>query len=199
MPAPARLLAPGATVATAALLLAGCSGGSSGSTGSAAAPPASAAAATSATGCGSPPATQVDWPQAVPDTLPKPPGASITGTNTIGSATYVNFTSPVSLREGTLFVVTELRRAGFTLARGDAEPTEADAPFSGPTVVGALRLTKTAPCLTTWVLAVVPRNGPPPPLPSLVPYTGAPASPAGPVSTLIPYTPGPSASPLPFG
>jgi len=173
---------PWVTVAVAAGLalvgVAGCGGSSQ----PAAAPAAASPSPTGPPPCPTPSTTAAQWPLAVPADLPKPPGARITSTSLQGKATYVQFTTPTSLRESVIFVVNELRAAGYQLGRGDAEPAEADAPFTGPTVVGAMRMVSVQPCRTQWVLAVVPREDG-----------------TKPASGLIPYTPGSSASPLPFG
>ena len=171
-------------LAAVGVTLAGCSGGRSvGSNGIPITPTGTSAASAVALGptCPKPGAPAADWPGAVPDSLPKPPGSQISATRVVGPATYISFTTPTSLRESTLYLVSALHDAGYTVARGDAEATEADAPFVSPAVVGAIRLTLTSTCVTTWTLAVEPRQS----------TTGAP--------TLIPYHPGAKASPLPFG
>lgn len=170
--------------ALACVALAGCGGGAASTATDAAVVPSTSPPTTGPAPCPSPPASTADWPLAVPADLPKPPGAVITSSSVKDTATYVRFTTPTSLRDSVIFVVKEMTAAGYTLDRGDAEAFEADAPFTGPTVVGAMKMLLTAPCATSWVLAVVPRQ------------TGATPAPAG---TLIPYTPGSSASPLPFG
>ena len=177
------------TVAGVAATLSGCTAAGSAAGSAPAATPSSATPSGAAAGalqpddtCPSPGAPAPQWPQAVPASLPKPPGSQIHATRVIGAATYVSFTTPTSLRDSTLYLVGALRTAGYTISRGDAEATEADAPFTGPTVVGAIRLTLTASCVTTWTLAVEPR------------LEATAVTP-----TLIPYHPGASASPLPFG
>ena len=85
----------------------------------------------------------------------------------------------MSLREGVLFVVDRFPKAGFTLGRGDAEQSEADAPFQrGEALRGLVRIFFKKDCETLWLLAVV-RN-------PNAPYD-------------ITYTPPPSSTPLPFG
>jgi hypothetical protein len=91
----------------------------------------------------------------------------------------VRFVTPTPLRSSVLFVVRELPRAGFTLGRGDAEPSEADAPFARGTERGLLRLVATQQCQTTWILAVIDTR-------------------QGGQAPLLP-THSPSGSPLPFG
>jgi hypothetical protein len=117
--------------------------------------------------------------------LPKPPTAVLAGETIQSGVVSLRFTTSTSLRAGVLFVVNELPRAGYALSRGDAEAGEADAPFTGPTVVGALRLTRVGPCKTNWILAIVPRSR----------LNGASPNPGA----LIPHVTDPEASPLPFG
>lgn len=121
------------------------------------------------------------WPAGVPDELPKPAGITVGPvTHQAGGLTVVRFSNPVSLRQNVLFVVKQLPAAGFVLGRGDAEATEADAPFQKGDVRGLLRMAATADCRTEWLLAFGAVKGPQQPaLPS--------------------YTPSASPSPLPFG
>lgn len=132
--------------------------------------------------CPAPKPTKPKWPKDVPDIIPKPVGVRIDkldqsrGSNVV----QVRTTVPYSLHDAVLFIVKKFPEAGFTLARGDAEATEADAPFQrGPGLRGLVRVFATEdPCVTLWLFAVV-RD------------TGAPYD--------ISYTPPPSATPLPFG
>ena len=174
-----RLLQPLARAGALAGLLAACSSASTTTATTAPSVPAGRLGPS----CGAAGAAAPEWPQAVPASLPKPPGSAISSVRLIGAATYVVFTTPTSLRSSTLYLVSSLTHAGYTLARGDAEATEADAPFVGESVVGAIRLTLTENCLTTWTLAVEPRT----------------AAVPGAAPSLIPYHPGASARPLPFG
>jgi hypothetical protein len=92
------------------------------------------------------------------------------------------FTTPISLRESVLFVVEAMPAAGYTLARGDAENTEADAPFVKGDLRGVLRMIAVEPCRTDWLMAL---------------STGVPSGAPGGGSPLLP--PRADASPLPFG
>jgi hypothetical protein len=115
----------------------------------------------------------------VPADLPRPPSSNrpiVALTN--ANLTVVQFTAQISLAEGVLFVLDQYRRAGFTLGRGDAEFNQADAPFARTGVFGQVRINGTAPCRTTWLVAI-----------------GAPS--AGTSPLLAP--PSTSPSPLPFG
>lgn len=124
--------------------------------------------------------TSLDWPPAVPAELPKPPSASDGKVNTTRDGlTIVKFSTSTSLRESILFLIDALPAAGFTLGRGDAEATEADAPFVKGPVRGILRMISTEPCSTDWLLAVSEQG----------------AAAGG--SPLLPARP--STSPLPFG
>jgi hypothetical protein len=117
----------------------------------------------------------------VPADLPRPPGVRVIDVqNPRDAVQVVRFTTPTSLRQSVLFVVEQLPKAGFVLGRGDAEPSEADAPFVRGDVRGAFRMVATEPCQTTWVLTTVRANGG-----------------AGGTSPLLPHPP--SQSPLPFG
>ncbi|HVU71905.1 MAG TPA: hypothetical protein VHE83_02985 [Mycobacteriales bacterium] len=160
------------------------------------------AAAASLTACGSstqaPPAVTptlasacptvsvapVDWPKILPADLPKPPGAVLTGETVQNNVVYLRFNTSSSLREGLLYMLRELPKAGYTIGRGDAEVTEADVPFTNPAVIAALRLTVAGTCATSWILAVGRRAA----------STGVLQP-----NSLIPHTVPAGASPLPFG
>jgi hypothetical protein len=121
------------------------------------------------------------WPREVPSVVPKPAGLKIVKIDTTkGNVVQVRSEVPFSLREAVLFIVREFPKAGFTLSRGDAEATEADAPFQrGEALRGLVRVFATEdPCLTVWLYAVVKNTN--------APYD-------------ITYTPPPSSTPLPFG
>ena len=95
------------------------------------------------------------WPADVPSDLPKPPAAVLGTVKTAaGGLTLVRFTTAASLQEGVLFVVKEVQKAGYTLGRGDAEPSEADAPFGKGDVRGIYRMISRGGCSTDWLLAV---------------------------------------------
>lgn len=122
------------------------------------------------------------WPADIPADFPRPPGAVITRSfRTQSGLRVVEFTTPMSLRDGVLFLIRALPAAGYVIGRGDAEATEADAPFAKGTVHGALRLTITSPCSTSWILAVaeVQPNGVSPLLPSHHPRSSPSSLPLG--------------------
>jgi hypothetical protein len=169
----------GVVAATVAVLAAGCSSGSD----KQANPTPTHTFSTSP--CPTPSAAKkTQWPASVPSDLPKPPHATITESTTTPDGVHITkFTTPTSLRDGVLFVVGELPKAGYVLGRGDAEVTEADAPFVHGDIRGLVRMLATQPCSTLWLLATVKANNP---------STGG--------SPLLPTrSPSGSPSPLPFG
>ena len=169
------------------LLLAGCTSSSKPDAGpSAAASPSAApsqAAAVNALPTCKPAASKpYTWPKPVPADLPKLPGATLGETKqTKDGLTVVRFSTETSLRDGILFIVQKLPAAGYVLGRGDAEQTEADAPFSKNDLRGVLRGIASQVCRTEWLLAVTR------------------ARPGGTGNPLLPPRPGASPSPLPFG
>ena len=175
-----RLLAP--VLAAGLLVVAGCSGG--GTTAAAPTPtPTRSPAPTRPSVPTCPPAQPAtfSWPAPVPADLPIPPG-SVLGevTQQPSGLTLVRFSTTQSIRDGVVFLVQQLPKAGYTLARGDAEASEADAPFVKGRTRGVMRILATGECKTDWVLAVATTDG---------------AAKGG--SPLLP--PAPDASPLPFG
>jgi hypothetical protein len=143
--------------------------------------PTPAASALALPTCPAAPSTGFAWPDEVPEDLPVPPGARLSeAQDRSGGLTVVQFTTPISLRESVLFVIEAMPRAGYTLARGDAENTEADAPFVKGDLRGVLRMIAVEPCRTDWLMAITTGSGAP-----------------GGGSPLLP--PRPDASPLPFG
>ncbi|HVF21034.1 MAG TPA: hypothetical protein VNA14_12455 [Mycobacteriales bacterium] len=126
------------------------------------------------------PAKPAVWPAEVPDDIPKPASAVIEKVEkTSSGVTVVRFSTESSLREGVLYVVKEFPKVGYTLGRGDAEVTEADAPFQKGTIRGLVRMLAQEQCRTLWLLAIGREGGGPAPF--------APRSPSN------------GASPLPFG
>jgi hypothetical protein len=67
----------------------------------------------------------------------------------------VRFTTPTSLRTSVLFIVERYPKAGYVIGRGDAEATEADAPFVHNQVRGLTRVTEISLCQTLWLVASV--------------------------------------------
>jgi len=176
-----RRAIPLSLAAAALLLLTACGGGS----GSAAQTPGSASPAYSPspgpTCAPAGPATYT-WPAPVPADLPRLPAATLGATKkTPEGLTIVRFSTKSSLREAVLFIVRTLPKAGYTLGRGDAEPTEADAPFSKGDLRGVLRGAARTQCETDWILAVTRVQS------------------GGGGSPLLPAHTGSSPSPLPFG
>jgi hypothetical protein len=121
------------------------------------------------------------WPKQVPQDLPRLPAATLEQNKTTSDGLFVvQFSTSSSLRDGVVFILKALPAAGYFLGRGDAEPTEADAPFNKGELRGVLRGAAVSACQTKWILAVT-RKGI---------GTGTP---------LLPLHTGPSPSPLPFG
>lgn len=124
------------------------------------------------------------WPAAVPADMPKPANATIVNSTTTSDGVHITkFTTPSSLRDGVLFVVGKFPAAGYVLGRGDAEVTEADAPFVHGKIRGLIRMLATQPCSTLWLVATVDTN----------------ASTGGGTPLLPSRSPSGSPSPLPFG
>ena len=172
-------------VLLSAVLLAGCSGSAQQSaTGATPAPSASSSSLFGEQpGSCDPGTAQITWPQGVPADLPKPAGARLTDVQARPDGlTVVRFTTPSSLTDGVRFLLDQMPAAGYTLARGDAENTEADVPFVKGGLRGVLRMISVEPCRTDWLMALA-RSGP------------AAGSSGG--RPLLP--PRPDASPLPFG
>jgi hypothetical protein len=173
----------GAVVAavTLAVLVTGCSGGSK-----QAAPPPTSPRTFSPVPCATPDnAKPPQWPAALPADMPKPTYATINQTTTTTDGVHiVKFTTPTSLRDGVLFIVGKFPKAGYVLGRGDAEVTEADAPFIHGNIRGLVKLLATEPCSTLWLVATTNANSP----------GGQGGSPLLPT-----HSPSGSSSPLPFG
>ena len=133
--------------------------------------------------CPAPPSGDFAWPAQVPSDLPVPPGATLTEVEKrTDGLTVVTFSTPISIREGVLFLIEQMPAAGYTLARGDAENTEADAPFVKGDLRGVMRMIAVEPCRTDWLMALA---------------EGVPGGGPGAGTPLLPPRPG--ASPLPFG
>ena len=166
----------------------GCASGSGDAAGSAADPQSSLIAAAVPSPkplptCPAASPTGPVWPTPIPTDLPAPPSGQITAVkHTPEGLTVVNFTTATSLRDGVLYLVKQLPAMGYTLGRGDAETTEADAPFNkGANLRGVYRMVSKDQCNTIWLLAVSNQ---------VLGGTGSP---------LLPAHVGPSPSPLPFG
>lgn len=167
----------------AALLLTGCSGSQEPTAAPSASPSAASLVNQPPPSCPSGPAGGFAWPAEVPQDLPAPPGAKLTKVEArTDGLTVVMFTTPTSIRESVLFLIEKMPAAGYTLARGDAENTEADAPFVKGDLRGVMRMIAVEACRTDWLMAVT---------------KGAPAGAPGGGTPLLPPRPG--ASPLPFG
>jgi hypothetical protein len=90
----------------------------------------------------------------VPFGLPMPDNITVLdATTTKDGIQVVKFTTPTSLRQVVLFIVDRYPKAGYTLGRGDAEATEADAPFVKDKVHGLTRVAALESCKTLWLVA----------------------------------------------
>ena len=167
-------------------LVAGCGGSDEPAAQATPAAPPSAPAVQAEPSCSAGPAT-LEWPQPVPADLPVPPSATLTDVQKrTDGLTVVTFSTSTSIRQAVLFLIEQMPKAGYTLARGDAENTEADAPFVKGNLRGVMRMIAVEPCRTDWLMAIT-RAAP----------VGAPGGAPGGGSPLLPPRPG--ASPLPFG
>ena len=167
----------------AVLLVSACGGGSGSAGGSPSpAPVVTQAAAPTVAPCPVVASTRFTWPKDVPQDLPQPPTAVLgETTKTKDGLTIVKFSTKTSLQQGVVFVVREVQKAGFTLGRGDAEPSEADAPFGRGDLRGIYKMLARDQCATDWLVAVTRTR----------PGGGSPILPTA--------SRGPQSSPLPFG
>jgi hypothetical protein len=96
----------------------------------------------------------------VPFGLPMPDGVTFLDSSvTAEGIRVVKFSTPTSLRQAVLFIVERYPKAGYVIGRGDAEATEADAPWIHTGVHGLTRVAVAQPCQTLWLLASVPATG----------------------------------------
>ena len=96
----------------------------------------------------------------LPFDLPMPDNITVVeATTTKDGIQVVKFTTPTTLRAAVLFIVDRYPKAGYVLGRGDAEATEADAPFVKNKVRGLTRLASLEECKTLWLVASVATTG----------------------------------------
>jgi hypothetical protein len=96
----------------------------------------------------------------LPFDLPMPDNITVVdATTTTDGIQVVKFTTPTTLRQAVLFIVDRYPKAGYVLGRGDAEATEADAPFVKDKVRGLTRLASLETCKTLWLVASVATTG----------------------------------------
>jgi hypothetical protein len=76
-------------------------------------------------------------------------------TKTADGIQVVKFTTPTTLRAAVIFMVDRYPKAGYVVGRGDAEATEADAPFVKGKVRGLTRVATLQACQTLWLVATV--------------------------------------------
>jgi hypothetical protein len=98
----------------------------------------------------------------LPFDLPMPDNITLVeATSTKDGIQVVKFTTPTTLRDAVLFIVDRYPKAGYVLGRGDAEATEADAPFVKNKLRGLTRLASIESCKTLWLVASVTTTGTP--------------------------------------
>ena len=152
---PVRLAAMLAAALVSMAALAGCSGGS----GKPEPAPAPTQSLYTPPPCPTPAKTvATKWPKWMPADLPKPANATLQphGESTTTDGVHIiKFTTPTSLRDAVLFIVRKYPAAGYVLGRGDAEATEADAPFIKNKLRGLTRLASLDTCKTLWLVATV--------------------------------------------
>ena len=134
--------------------LAGCSGSSAPSAGPSPRP-VPTPTCPSATSTPSPAASSLaNALSKVPFDLPMPDNITVLdATTTKDGIQVVKFTTPTTLRQTVLFIVDRYPKAGYVLGRGDAEATEADAPFVKNKVRGLTRVASLEACKTLWLVA----------------------------------------------
>ena len=92
----------------------------------------------------------------VPFGLPMPDNITPVDTQkTAEGIQVVKFTTPSSLRDAVIFMVEKYPKAGYVVGRGDAEATEADAPFVKGSLRGLTRVAALQTCQTLWLIASV--------------------------------------------
>ena len=98
--------------------------------------------------------------RSLPFDLPIPPQATPVGAMTTADGVrVVRYMTPTSLRDSVLFILQRYQKAGYVIGRGDAEPTEADAPWVHSTTRGLTRVAAVQQCQTLWLVAVVDAKG----------------------------------------
>ena len=100
--------------------------------------------------------------RSVPFGLPLPENITpVDTTKTADGIQVVKFTTPTSLRDAVIFMVDRYPKAGYAIGRGDAEATEADAPFVKASLRGLTRVASLQTCQTLWLIASVATSGGP--------------------------------------
>ena len=140
--------------------LAGCSGSSSPAAGPSP-HPIPTPTCPSVTGTPSPQASvAANALSKVPFGLPMPEDITVLDASTTNDGiAVVKFTTPTTLRQAVLFIVDRYPKAGYVLGRGDAEATEADAPFVKNGFRGLTRLASLEACKTLWLIASAAATG----------------------------------------
>ena len=134
--------------------LAGCSGSSAPVAGSSPRPIPTPTCPSAATTPSATPASAASALSKVPFDLPMPDNITVLEASTTQDGIQVlKFTTPTTLRQTVLFIVDRYPKAGYVLGRGDAEATEADAPFVKNKVRGLTRIASLEACKTLWLIA----------------------------------------------
>lgn len=98
--------------------------------------------------------------RSVPFDLPMPDNITpVETTKTADGIQVVKFTTPTSLRQTVIFIVDRYPKAGYVLGRGDAEATEADAPFVKNKVRGLTKVAALESCKSLWLVATLTTSG----------------------------------------
>jgi hypothetical protein len=157
MPSRSRHLAVACVVAPLTFAaVAGCGSSASGNSSSGNTAAGDETEIPSPSSCPSPPVSSADFPTNPSATLPRPPSATAPEEVPVSvqGVTLLRFTTPLPLSESVAFLLAKYPKAGYRLLQGDSEGHEADAPFVKGNLHGTTRLSGTAECTTTWLVAV---------------------------------------------
>jgi hypothetical protein len=100
-------------------------------------------------------AKPVDLPPAFPTSVPLPPGTVVTFADAQSLAAFISANAPGDLDSVRDFMLDELERAGFRNGRGDSEPGEVEAPFTGNGYRGQWRANVMRDCDGAVTLKVI--------------------------------------------
>ena len=139
--------------------LAGCSGSSAPAAGSSPRPIPTPTCPGAATTPSATPSSVANALSKVPFDLPMPDNITVLDASVQDGIQVLKFTTPTSLRQVVLFIVDRYPKAGYVLGRGDAEATEADAPFVKNKVRGLTRIASLEACKTLWLIATAATSG----------------------------------------
>jgi len=144
---PAAMRSDAVLLLTLAALAVGC-GGAREESGPAPDPPACAGAGTA-----------IERPRGLPEDLPLPPGTVLRSQQRpFPGQLVVRGVVPASIEDAASFFVDELENAGYALGRGDAEPGEREALFTGHGFRGGWRVNAIPNCEAVNLTLVVIRQ-----------------------------------------